>query len=77
MERWFAESAAGTNGGGGGSRTYVSPYSHKGSQWFTECLLNICSDSNRSINRQRGILQSSMARVVFPLGKKMDFKYFP
>jgi hypothetical protein len=29
------------NGGGGGSRTYVGPYSHKGLQRLTECLLNI------------------------------------
>jgi hypothetical protein len=29
------------SGGGGGSRTYGGPYSHKGLQGFTECLLNI------------------------------------
>jgi hypothetical protein len=29
------------NGGGGGSRTYGGPYSHKGLQRFTECLPNI------------------------------------
>ena len=37
------------DGGGGGSRTYIGPYSHKGLQQFTECLLNIYSDRNRSI----------------------------
>jgi len=29
------------NGGDGGSRTYSGPYSHKGLQRFTECLLNV------------------------------------
>ncbi len=65
------------NGGGGGSRTYVGPYSHKGLQRFTECLPNIYSGRNRSICRQRVILYSPIARVVFPLGKRMNFKYFP
>jgi hypothetical protein len=65
------------DGGGGGSRTYVGLHSYKGLQRFAECLLNICFDSNRSISRQRVILQTSMARVVFPLGKRVNFKYFP
>ena len=40
-------------------------------------LLNIYYGRNRSICRQRAILYSPIARVVFPLGKRMNFQYFP
>ena len=67
---------SGYNGGGGGSRTYVGLYSHKGLQRFTECLLNFeayvyktelsLTESDSNISLSAFLLTWRMAMIKLP-----------